>query len=516
MIVRELLTMLGFKVDEHSLSETEKTIDGLKEAAEHLVELYASWEAAKKLYEMVSQTAELGEETLRTSIKLGIGADALQEFQFAANQAGTSAGGLEAGLRFLSRNAMAAAQGGGKMSMEFQKLGVSVNDAHGELKPVDQLMMEVSDGLKNMTNKTERTAMAIKIFGRGGLQMLPFLIEGSAKIKEQRQEAEALGGVMGGELLEQSERYIQAQKKLSFAWQGMRNIVAKTLLPVFEKSVNAIKNWILANRKLFQEEIPKAILAIVRLSSVLGGLVKMAGDGWVMIGKLVYSFGSIGRGALIAAGAITVLALAFASPTVAIGLFLAALALVAEDLQFYAAGKESAFGHLVEWISKMNAIFLETTSTNPLISMLQSLDAVLVNILTHAGEFKDSIMEDITDPMSAIDTAVFGPHSIFSKLNALKGAPLVNGMINQSGQIMEQGAWREHFAPQTPYYGFETDLNHDRTSMVSHMKVNVHIHGNVNGTEADPLANLIARRVGEITSVHNIQAASILKSKGKS
>lgn len=511
MIVRELLTRLGFTVDEHSLSESEKVIEKLKESAETLVELYASWEAAKKLYELVNQVAELGEETLRTSIKLGIGAEALQELQYAANQAGTSAGSLQAGLRFLARNASAAANGSGDAAKEFESLGINVNDAHGQLKPMELLMGEVSDALKGMTNKTERTAKAIKIFGRGGLEMLPFLVEGSAKIKEQREEAEKLGGVMGDDLLEQSERYIQMQKKLSFAWAGIRNLIAKSLLPVFESVVETMKDWLLANREMIQKGLPAFIGYAVRLVKVLADLVIMAGRGWVMIVQLVDSLGPAGRAILEVAAAAAVLGLAFLSPAIGVGLLVAAIALLVEDIEGFHNGKESLFGHLVEWISSLNNEFLKAESDNPFIRMLQDLDKALVDITNDLPAFGASLMEDLNNPLDALNTALTGPHSVVRKLIELNELRSAKGTAHAQ-EILK--SVNEYFSPPKMDYGFESNRNLNRAELRQEMHTEIHVNGGI-GQEQDVLANLIAKRVGEVNDLASLRAMAALKAVGK-
>lgn len=487
MIVRELLARLGFTTDEHSLSKVEETIEGLKESAAQLVELYASWEAAKKLVEMVNQTAELGEETLRTSIKLGIGAEALQEFQFAANQTGTSAESLQAGLRFLSRNAAAAAQGGGEMAVEFSKLGISVTDAAGQLKPVEQLMGEVSDGLKNMQNKTERTAMAVKIFGRGGLEMLPFLVEGSAAIKEQREEAERLGGVMSEDLLETSERYIQVQKKLAFAWRGIQNMLAKSLIPVFESVVDAVKDWLLANRELFEKSIPKAIGYAIRLVKVLADLVATAGRGWVIIVKLTYSMGPAGRAILAVAAAAGILGLAFLSPTLQIGLLIAAVALLVEDFEGYNSGKESVFGHLVEWISGLNKAFMSIESDNPFVKVLQTIDGLITSITSKltSSEFAD-FYYGFTHPQS----------------DASKGRE----SLNQAYSDVAQG-----LIP--PPRAFGSGTRQTQNSLVQQSSTEINVSGV--GANDSELADIIARRVNSTNERTNAQAQAMFSSVGK-
>lgn len=487
MIVRELLARLGFTTDEHSLNKVEETIEGLKESAAHLVELYASWEAAKKLVELVNTTAELGEETLRTSIKLGISAEALQRLTYAADQTGTSADSLQAGLRSLVRNASAAADGSGELSVEFANLGVTITDASGQLKPAEQLMGEVADGLSKMENSTKRAATAVKLFGRGGLEMLPFLSEGSKKIRELTMETDKLGGVTGTDTLETYAKFIQTQKQLVFIWNNVKETLVKALLPAFQKTVETLRDWIEENYELFEKGIPKAVNYIFRLASALKDVVVMMTRGWAMIIKLTYEMGPAGRAILAVAAAAGILGLAFLSPTLQIGLLIAAVALLVEDFEGYNSGKESVFGHLVEWISGLNKAFMSIESDNPFVKVLQTIDGLITSITSKltSSEFAD-FYYGFTHPQS----------------DASKGRE----SLNQAYSDVAQG-----LIP--PPRAFGSGTRQTQNSLVQQSSTEINVSGV--GANDSELADIIARRVNSTNERTNAQAQAMFSSVGK-
>jgi hypothetical protein len=355
MIVRELLARLGFAVDEKSHARAEDAIAGLKESALHLVEILASVEAVKHVYELVNSVAELGEQLQHTSIMLGVSTQALQELGFAAGQAGVDQGALQFGLRILSRTAYEASTGSAEAAKSFSQIGVKVTDASGKIKPVQKLLEEVSGKFAAMTDATKRTALAQKLFGRSGAELIPLLIKGGAEIEAERKEAEALGGIMDKDLIEKSEKYVQTQKKMTFAIQGVKNMIARELLPIFTKTTQAIVDWIKKNREWLSLKIHEWIDKAIRL---MHGLYDVVSGAIGIFERFVDAIGPVGRALLIVAGVLLAIEAMTAAPVLAIIAMALLIGGMVDDWETFLRGGDSLLGHWIgpvdTWIAKVN------------------------------------------------------------------------------------------------------------------------------------------------------------------
>jgi hypothetical protein len=344
MVVRELLALLGFKVDKKSARAAEAQIDMLKKSATRLAGILLTGAAAKAFFNLVQNTAALGDETAKTAQKLGVSVVALQELRHAAALSNVSNEDLTTGLRFLARNAFEASTGSKEMQKDFARLGVTVTDAHGKLKPAEQLFTEMSDGLKGLKSETERTALAQSLFGRGGSNLIPLLLQGSAAIREQRMEAHALGAVMDAELIAMSEEYLDTQDRLKAVWQGIKNIIAKELIPVFDRMGKRTIAWVKANRELLKQRIAQTLDRVVR---VVRAFVQVTSGAIKQLSEWVKQLPPLSKGLLLVAGAALVLAVILAHPVLLLGLLLALIALVIEDFKVWREGGISVIGDLI-------------------------------------------------------------------------------------------------------------------------------------------------------------------------
>ncbi len=148
---------------------------------------------AKEIMSLATQTAEYRDSMKDMSTATGISISNLAGLKYAAEEAGSSFEGMVTGVRVLYRTMYDATTGLKEAEDKFKRLGISVTDSNGNLRDGMEVMMEVADKMKGMTNATERAATAQEIFGRSGMELVPVLSEGSDAIKEAITQAEKLG-----------------------------------------------------------------------------------------------------------------------------------------------------------------------------------------------------------------------------------------------------------------------------------------------------------------------------------
>jgi len=184
---------------------------------------------------MVEEQIQLADQLDHNAERLGVSTDELQGYEFAANVVGVSSQQLAVGLRFFNRAIGEAAYGTKSVTKVFAQLGVTVKDAHGNIKPTDELLGEVADKLANTKSQAERTAIAMRFLGRGGSSLLPFLQKGSKFVQQMFKDVKELGGGFNATFVERAHIYDYNAKRLAMGWRTIKTALATELMPWLEK-----------------------------------------------------------------------------------------------------------------------------------------------------------------------------------------------------------------------------------------------------------------------------------------
>jgi len=152
--------------------------ESLKELA---VEAFGVYSVAASVH----RTIEMADELLDMSRRLGIGAEALQEFGFAARQNGAD---LEKFAGFVEK--LNSARIDPAKWDAFKKLGISQEALRSAR--VEEIILQLSTSVRNRSSQ-EVIGPLREIGGRGAGELLPMLKE---NLEEVREEARRLGQVM--------------------------------------------------------------------------------------------------------------------------------------------------------------------------------------------------------------------------------------------------------------------------------------------------------------------------------
>ncbi|MGH7260626.1 MAG: phage tail tape measure protein, partial [Nitrospiraceae bacterium] len=170
------------------------------------------------------------------SQQIGVSVESLSALRYAAELSELSAEQLTQGLKFLAKNAVEAASGGSDAVVAFGDVGVSVKDAHGKIKPVEELLLDVADAFHRSDDNAAKTALAVKLFGRAGIELIPFLNEGRVGIERMMQEAQRLGLVMSKETAKASDEFNDNLTRLERTLTGIKIKIGVELIPVLNKA----------------------------------------------------------------------------------------------------------------------------------------------------------------------------------------------------------------------------------------------------------------------------------------
>jgi len=132
---------------------------------------------------LAKSAIDLADDMRDLSQRTGVSVQTLGQFKVAAELSGTSLEGVAKGLNFLNKNMVAAATGGKDAAAAFQTIGVSTKDAQGNLRTADQVFLDIADRFAALRDGPEKAALAMRVFGKSGADLIPILNLGSKEIQ---------------------------------------------------------------------------------------------------------------------------------------------------------------------------------------------------------------------------------------------------------------------------------------------------------------------------------------------
>jgi hypothetical protein len=223
-------------------------------------------------------TAKSAEEIDNLSKRTGVGREELQELAYAAKQEGASLEMLGTNLARLSRNMYDAANGTGEAKDAFKALNIDVRDAAGNLRNSDEILIEIANKFKGMPNDTERSALAMKLFGRAGADMIPFLRQGGDEIERLRKEARDLGFVLDEETIIQMEQLGDELEAVKTGFAGIGRQIAADTSPALLNLATGTKElfkWIHLIPDDIRQFITQGALMVGAVALIAGGLATL-------------------------------------------------------------------------------------------------------------------------------------------------------------------------------------------------------------------------------------------------
>lgn len=261
----------------------------------------------------IGDVIKQGDGIADASIRLGISAGALQEWQFAAERSGVSADAMGRAIGKLTRNAA------GPGARALADLGVAARGVDGALRPQEDLFADTLTALASLENGTERAARAQEVFGKSGTELLTLIGEGPAGIATLRERFRELGGGLSNDVVANANSADDALTDFRTSMSSLRSVMVADLLPAVGFLAAGVAT------------IAGGIANVVRHSSAMEAI-----------------FGLLA----VASAALALVMAPVLLPTVAvvgaIALGLGALFFVVEDVITAFRGGESVFGTFVE------------------------------------------------------------------------------------------------------------------------------------------------------------------------
>jgi len=232
----------------------------------------------------IKKTADLGDKFYDLAQRTGIAVETLSSFKLAADKSGSSVEGFALGMKGLSRVMYEAASGGKEAKEAFVAVGVSATDDAGKLRPLEEVMIDVADRFAGMADGAEKNALAMKLFGKSGMDLIPMLNLGRKGLEENIAQMQKYG-VVTREEAEAGDAFNDAMTELGAATGGLSRAISGLLLPALTKLATGAAD-VVAKVSAWAREHKG-------LTTVLAGGTFAIGAVATALGTLAYGIGTV-------------------------------------------------------------------------------------------------------------------------------------------------------------------------------------------------------------------------------
>lgn len=190
------------------------------------------------------ETSKWADELLTMSSVTRQSTTDLQKYQYALKfidgDLNTLTGAMTRNIRAMGNARDASAN----TTTAYQKLGVSIVGANGELRDSNDVFWEAIDALNKIGNETERDELAMQLFGKSAQELNPIISAGSTEFKKYGKEAERLGLIMDEASVQRYGAVNDKIEMLSASFGSLKLKLAEVLLPFFEPFVEKVHQFV--------------------------------------------------------------------------------------------------------------------------------------------------------------------------------------------------------------------------------------------------------------------------------
>lgn len=382
MIVEELVAKLGFEVG--GLGALNQSISKIQKLKDELSSSSGLSGAVKTVGGLIGAGGVLAGAFAGIGIHIANSVDDLSDFSDAV------------GISVESLQTLGFA--GAKVGLSTEKLNKSLTQfarylkEAGDSRTIEQALPDIADKFAQIKNPTDRAALALKMFGKGGVQFSNILKDGSTGLAQMRAEAEQLGLVLNGKTVKEFGEFSDALVAFKKQLVGqVLNPIAKSVVPTLRKNLDLLSTWLKDNRVAVAE-----FLSVISkfLFGAISGFTKIVSELAGGVINLIKLLGSSGLGS-----ALLGVAAGFAIMTVPLLAWIAAGALVLlilEDINSYLEGGDSLLGENIKaWREFGNTLSeFADNKASPVLRFLSRLALIAGNLAAALGNLFSGDLEN--------------------------------------------------------------------------------------------------------------------------
>ena len=176
--------------------------------------------------------ADTAEALGNTAQIIGTTSTELSRLHQTAIPMGIAAESVDKSMVKLAKTLTDARRGGEESAAAFEAVGITGKELQDLTLP--EVMAKIADKFKDTEDGASKAALAQMLLGKSGSELIPWLNQGSEAMREQADEAERMGAVMGEDAVAAGEALDAAWDKLGIQGQGLKNLMAQSLAPMLQ------------------------------------------------------------------------------------------------------------------------------------------------------------------------------------------------------------------------------------------------------------------------------------------
>ena len=377
--------------------------------------------AVTALGTLTVKSAETADELGDTAQKLGIGVEALQEWNYVAKLLAVDNEQLQ--KAFIKTNSVLGDLAGGNTSTAtaaLEKLGLTYDDLRG--KNVEQAFETIRNALSNLGDETLRVGIANDIFGsKIGTDLQQLLSASSTEIENFRNECRELG-VITEEEVESSAKFNDEMDKVKTQLQTLGVELAQFLLPIMTDFLTTLKDSVIPKVSEWAEKLAnmndttkKTILVIVGLVAAIGPIIKIITTVVPIVKGLSAALSATGTSGFFAGAGIS-------AATLGIGALVAILVM--------ALTQSEEFKEIIQEIGELLMQLLD-----PIIAIVETIGEALMPIVDLVMEVIGNLINLLTPLLNALLVPIKAVLEIIGQVLAAL-SPLFTAVANAIQRVI--------------------------------------------------------------------------------
>lgn len=196
------------------------------------------------IFKLAENFAKLSDELNKASAQTGISVEELSRLKLVAAQSETSFEALSRGLLIFNRNLFDFRQGAGESVAAFRALGITAADLAG--KGTEGTFGLVAERLAQVGDAGTRSALAMKIFGRSGAELVPLLKALGDGTAISRAEMEQLGAIISADATALGDEFGDQLELVNAQLDGLKAQLAVNFIPLLLELLPHVQNLVKA------------------------------------------------------------------------------------------------------------------------------------------------------------------------------------------------------------------------------------------------------------------------------
>ncbi|MCK9570379.1 phage tail tape measure protein [Candidatus Pacearchaeota archaeon] len=189
------------------------------------------------IFKAASDVGDFAEQIENLAQSSGLSITRLQELKFIAESSGLSFDGVTNAASMVQRKLMGVEEDSGMAAEAFERLGINVHDAQGNLLSMDVLFPQLIAQFQSMTNVTERNMLAAQIFGRGVNEIAPILGMTASEMEKLTKQSHEFGLVLDDVSFGKAKQMDEAMDRMKGKFTGMIRGLATDAIPIIEEII---------------------------------------------------------------------------------------------------------------------------------------------------------------------------------------------------------------------------------------------------------------------------------------